>query len=67
MIAWGGTYKNNSSLLQKIQIRILRIINKNKLVKVTISIKQQFPNEFLIYNNNNLKNIYISHKNTTRF
>ena len=47
IIAWGGAYSNSKSLLNRLQIRLLNIINKNKFtfVKNPMSLDQIFSYE----------------------
>ena len=33
IIAWGGAYNHNINLLQKVQRRLIKIINKNKFIQ----------------------------------
>ena len=51
IIAWRGKYSNSKSLLNRLQIRLLKIINKNKfaLVKNPMSLDQIFSYESLTY------------------
>ena len=51
IIAWGEAYSNSKNLLTKLQIRLFKIINKNKfaVVKNPMSIDQMFTYESLSY------------------
>ena len=49
IIAWGGAYNNNLSLLQKIQSRLLKIISKNNyLANIPLNVNQLFTLEALV-------------------
>ena len=67
-IAWGGAYSNSKSLLNRLQIRLLKIINKNKftLVKNPMSLDQIFSYESLTYHYEKLQLAYINSNSTTR-
>ena len=51
IIAWGGAYSNSKNLLNRLQIRLLKIINKTKFSvdKNPMSIDQIFTYESLSY------------------
>ena len=70
MIAWGGEYSNNINLLKRqiIQIRLLKIVNKNKFItdKNSIYLDQIFAYESLSYHYNELQLIYLTSNKTTR-
>lgn len=64
IIAWGGSYMNNIMLIQNIQTRILKIINKNLFSEQPpLNIKQLFSLEAISYHYEELKEIY--KKNTS--
>ena len=68
IIAWGGAYSNSKNLLIKLQIRLLKIINKNKFAvdKNPISIDQIFSYESLSYHYEELQTTYINSNSNTR-
>ena len=51
IIAWGAAYSNSKNLLNRLQTRLLKIINKNKftLDKNPLSIDQIFTYQSLSY------------------
>ena len=64
---WGGAYRNNLSLLQNIQNRILKIVYQNNFVQAKpLNLQQLFANECLKYYHAELKNIYINSTSKTR-
>ena len=66
-IARGGAYNNVLDLLQRIQTRILKIVNKNNFYQENpLNIKQIFAYECVTYHYNDLKNIYLNSKRVTR-
>ena len=67
-IAWEGAYSNSKSLLNRLQIRFLKIINKNKitLVKNPMNLDQIFSYESLTYHYEKLQLAYINSNSTTR-
>ena len=67
-IAWGGAYSNSKSLLNRLQIRLFKIINKNKftLVKNPMSLDQIFSYKSLNYHYEKLQLAYINSNSTTR-
>ena len=66
-IAWGGAYNNNLTLLQKIQTRILKFINKNNfLANIPLNVNQLFTLEALVYHYEDLSAIYKVSKSKTR-
>ena len=67
IIAWGGAYNNNVNLLQKVQSRVIKIINKNKFIQNNpLNIKKMFALEALNYNNDTLKKMYLESSSITR-
>ena len=67
-IAWGGAYSNSKNLLIKLQLRLLKIINKNKFTvdKNPMSIDQIFTYESLSYHYEDLQTAYINSNSNTR-
>ena len=68
MIAWGGAYSNSINLLKRLQIRLLKIVNKNKFITDTnpIYLDQILAYESLSYHYNELQLIYLTSNKTTR-
>ena len=68
MIVWGGAYSNSINLLKRLQIRLLKIVNKNKFItdKNLIYLDQIFAYESLSYHYNELQLIYLSPNKTIR-
>lgn len=68
IIAWGGAYTNNLGLLQRLQNRMLKIINKNKFLTLSNPLRfdQQFVFESLRYHYNNLKSMFLESASVTR-
>ena len=68
IIAWGSAYSNSKSLLNRLQIRLLKIINKNKftLFKNPMSLDQIFSYESLTYHYEKLQLAFINSNSTTR-
>lgn len=67
IIAWGGAYKNTVNILQNIQTKILKIINKNRFeTNNPLNIKQTFVLESLVYHYDKLKNTYLTRESKTR-
>ena len=68
IIAYGGTYSNRKNLLIKLQIRLLKIINKNKFAvdKNPMRIDQIFTYESLSYHYEDLQMAYINSNSNTR-
>lgn len=67
IIAWGGAYTNKLQLLQTVQTRILKIINKNTFQKINpLNLKQLFASESLRHNYNSLKDQYVKSTSRTR-
>ena len=66
IIAWEGTY--SKSLLNRLHIKLLKIINKNKftLDKIPMSIDQIFSYESLSYHYEELQSAFINSNSTTR-
>lgn len=68
IIAWGGAYANVLSLLQNLQKRLLKIINKNNFIidRNPLSIGQLYALESLYYHYNNLQSKYQNSNSKTR-
>ena len=67
IIAWEGVYKDNMTLLQSIQTRILKIVHKNCFVENTpLNIRQVFTLQTLMYHYEDLKVIYKKRNSKTR-
>ena len=67
IIAWGGAYNNNLNLLQALQNRIIKIINKNKFVaEKPLNFSQSFTLESILYYYDKLKNEFLKSKSKTR-
>ena len=68
MIAWGYVYSNSINLLKRLQIRLLKIVNKNKFIsdKNSIYLDEIFVYESLSYHYNVLQLIYLTSNKTTR-
>ena len=69
IIAWGGAYNNNLCLLQDLQNRILKFINKKKIFLAQdypMNINQLFTYESLKYHYKTLRNQYVTSKSITR-
>lgn len=66
-IAWGGAYRNNLDSLQKIQNRILKIVNKNSFDhNAPLKLNQIFAYECLSYHFDDLKRLYETSQSRTR-
>ena len=67
IIAWGGAFKTEVRILQNLQTRILKIINKNSFDNnLPLNLKQLFDYESIVYNYNTLKNIFLNSESVTR-
>lgn len=68
IIAWGGAYPTQKILLQRLQNKILKIINKNKfsLEKRPCNIDQQYALEAVLYHYEALSNMYSESSSQTR-
>lgn len=67
IIAWGGAYNNNLNTLQRLQTRILKIINKNGLlINYPLRLEQMFAYESLMYHYTSLSKTYTNSKSITR-
>lgn len=67
ILVWGGAYKNNIKLLQNLQNRILKIVNKNKFVQNNpMNLDKLFTYESLIYYYCDLKDKYLNSNSVTR-
>ena len=68
--AWGGTYSNNLGLLQRLQNRLLKIINKNKFVVMTndnpLNLEQLFTFNSLMYHYETFQKKFITSTSITR-
>ena len=66
--AWGGAYKNQLELLQNLQRKIIKIINKNEFTTENqpLNLEQLFACESLVYYYENLRLMYIESKSKTR-
>ena len=63
IIAWGGAYINNLTLLQKIQTRLLKLVSKNNfLANIPLNVNQLFTLESLVYHYDDLSAIYKASK-----
>ena len=62
MIAWGCAYSNSINLLKRLQIKLLKIVNKNKFItdKNPIYLDKIFAYESLSYHYNELQLIYLT-------
>ena len=66
-IAWGGATKTALEILQKIQNRLVKIINKNNFVKDNPpNLIQIFAYECVSYHYNELKALYLTLETRTR-
>lgn len=67
IIAWGGAYQNNLVLLQSIQTRILKIINKNTFQRIgPLNLQQLFKYNCITYHYKNLTDKFINSTSITR-
>ena len=67
IIAWGGAYNNNFTLLQKIQTILLKLISKNNfLANIPLNVNQLFTLESVVYHYDDLSAIYKASKSKTR-
>ena len=68
MLAWGGAYSNSINLLKRLQIKLLKIVNKNKFItdKNPVYLDQIFTYESLSYHYNELQLIFLTSYKTTR-
>lgn len=67
IIAWGGAYSNCLNLLKNQQKRILKIVNKNEIVRNgPLTMEQLFSLESLKYHYEVLKNEFMKSKSITR-
>ena len=65
-IAWGGAFRNNLKLLQQIQNRILKIVNKNCFNQHnSLNLKQIFAYEYVSYHYNEQKKLYLTSTSLT--
>ena len=68
IIAWGRAYSSSKSLLNRLQIRLLKIINKNKFTmdKNPMSLDKIFSYESLSYHYEELQSAFIKSNSITR-
>lgn len=68
IIAWGGAYNNNLNLIQNIQRKLLKIINKNQFPERNsqINIRQLFILESLLFHYEKFKYRYVQSISKTR-
>ena len=68
IIAWGGVYSTSKSLLDSLQKRLLKIINKNKFTgdKNPMSLDQIFSYESLSYHYEELQSVFINSNSISR-
>lgn len=67
IIAWGGAYKNNINLLQNLQKRILKIVNKNNFVQNNpMNLEKLYAYESLLFHYVDLKTKYQNSSSKTR-
>ena len=67
IIAWGGVYNNSSDVLQRVQYRLLKIINKNRFIQNNpMNLKQLFAYISLHFNYSTLKELYLNSNSKTR-
>lgn len=68
IIAWGGLYANSSNLIQNLQNRLLKIVNKDQSVthNSPFNLKQCFAYESLYFHYNALREKYTNSKSITR-
>lgn len=68
IIAWGGAYNNHLNLIQGIQNKLLKIINKNQFqIQYTpLTVRQLFQLEAVMYHYPNLRNSYNKSTSNTR-
>ena len=67
IIAWEGAYSNSKSLLNRLQIRLLKIIYKNKFIldKNPLSLDKILSYESLTYHYEKLHLAFINSSSTT--
>ena len=67
IIAWGGAYNNNLNLLQALQNKIIKIINKNKFVAENpLNFVQSFTLESLLHYYDISKNEFLKSESKAR-
>ena len=68
VIAWGGAYDNNMKLIQSIQKKILKIINKNKFSQINppLEIRKLFQLESISFHYASSRTKYINSASQTR-
>ena len=69
IIAWGGAFPTQLIILERLQTKILKIINKNKFVtnNYPCNIHQQYALESLLYHYDSLKSAFIMSNSKTRY
>lgn len=69
IIAWGGAYNNNRNLLQIMQNKILKIINKYQfsINNNPLNLEQLYTFESLIYHYDSLRDKFLESESRTRF
>ena len=68
IIAWGGAFPNQIIILERLQTKILKIINKDKFVTNNYprNIHQRYGLESLLYHYDSLKSSFIMSNSKTR-
>ena len=67
IIAWGGVYKTTLTLLQNIQTKILKVINKNHFsLENPLNIKQIFALESIMFHYDKLKQMHLMSESLTK-
>lgn len=68
IIAWGGAYGNQLNALQRLQCRLLKLVNKNMFFdsKNPLNLRQLFTLNAIIYHYDVLVNTYINSSSITR-
>ena len=67
IIAWGGTYDNALSCLQRVQNRLIKIIRiKDKNIKLPLCIKECFLLETILLHHNNLSTTFNDSNKSTK-
>lgn len=68
IIAWGGAYKGRTTCLQRLQTRLLKIINKNNFTQQNypLNILQTFEFNAILRHYTELKQLYLDSNKITR-